>query len=145
MKKETVIAIFLGLVFGSLLGFFLITKNKEEEIKKNKTIAPTGLLTEKKTSANQKINFQPLEITDPNDSSIIDKNLVVLRGKATKNALIVVQSPIKDIVYKNKTENFSLELPLALGENVIKIVVYPEDKTFSIQEKTLHLYFIKEL
>lgn len=143
MKKETIIAIFLGIFFGGLFGFFLITKNKEEEIKKNKTIVPTEIQAKK--VVNQKINFQPLEITDPNDSSITDQNTIIIRGKATKNSLIIVQSPIKDIVYKNKNENFSIEMPLALGENVIKIVSYPEDKDFNIQEKTLYIYLIKNL
>jgi len=142
MKKEAVFAIFLGMSFGAILGFFLILKNKEIEINKNKAIAPSKTVSK---NLNQKeINFQILEVSEPNDSSITDKNSVTIKGKVTKNSLIVIQSPIKDLVYKNEKEEFQLEFPLALGENVIKIVAYPSDKQFDLQEKEIKVYYLKE-
>jgi len=142
MKKETLIAIFLGIFFGAVLGFFLILKNKEIQINKNKAIAPTGVET--KSLKQTEINFQALEVSEPNDSSITDKNSVFLKGKVTKNSLILIQSPIKDIVFRNEKEEFQIEFPLALGENVIKIVAYPKDKQLNIQEKELKVYYLKE-
>lgn len=142
MKKETIIAIFLGITFGGILGFFLITKNKEIQINKNKGIAPTG--TDTKNPNQNKVNFQALEITEPNDSSITDKNSITIKGRVTKNSLIVVQTPIRETVFKNDKEDFKIDLPLALGENVIKIVAYPQDKQLNIQEKNLNIYYLKE-
>lgn len=142
MKKETFIAIFLGVLFGGVLGFILIYKNKEIQINKNKTIAPTEKVI--KNSKKIEVNFQALKISEPNDFSITDKNSIFLKGKVTKNSLIVIQSPIKDIVYRNEKEDFQIDFPLALGENVIKIVVYPEDKQLNIQEKDLRVYYLKE-
>ncbi len=142
MKKETILAVFLGIAFGGILGFFLITKNKEIQINRNKAIAPTGIDT--RNPNKNKVNFQALEVIEPNDSSITDKNLVVIKGKVTKNSLIVVQTPIKELVFKNDKEDFKIELPLALGENVIKIVAYPQDKQLNIQEKNLNIYYLKE-
>ena len=38
--------------------------------------------------------------------------------------------------------DFKISFPLALGENVIKIVAYPKNKTFRPQEKDLKIYYI---
>lgn len=142
MKKETIIAVLLGVLFGAVLGLFLITKNKEIQLSKNKVIAPTG--TENRSQAENNINFQPLQISEPQDGQILDKNSVSIKGKTTKNSLIVIQSPIKDMVFKNEKETFTVDFPLALGENAIRIVVYPQDKQLGNQEKDLKVYYLEE-
>lgn len=142
MKKETFIAVFLGIFFGGFLGFFLINKNKEININKNKALAPTSIINQKTTKSDL-VNYIPLDIKEPSDYFITDKDNIDIIGKATKDSLIVIQSPVKDIVYKNTKENFKINIPLALGENVVKIVDYPKDKTLDSQEKTLRIYYLK--
>lgn len=142
MKKETTIAVILGVAFGTLLGLYLITKNKEMQLSKNKVIAPTGI--ENKAPSPGQINFQLLEISAPQDGEILETNSVTIKGKITKNSLIVIQSPIKESVFNNNKEDFSINFPLALGENVIKIVAYPKDRQLSVQEKSLRVYYLKE-
>ena len=142
MKKETIIAVFLGISFGGILAFFLISKNKEFQLNKNKVIAPTGILTQ--NIVKETVNIIPLEVIEPNYRSIVAGNSIKIKGKVTKGSLIVVQSPINDIVIKNEKEDFSIDLPLALGENVIKLVAYPSDKQVRTQEKDLKVYFLRE-
>ncbi|GAB4218959.1 MAG: hypothetical protein Fur009_2670 [Candidatus Microgenomates bacterium] len=142
MKKEALIAIVLGLIFGSIFGVFLINKNKEFNLEKNKALVPTSIITQKNQRQNA-INYLPLEIKEPNDYFITSENNIDIVGKASNQSLIVIQSPIKDIIYKNEKEDFKINIPLALGENVIKIVDYPKDKTFDSQEKTLRVYYLK--
>lgn len=142
MKKEALMAIFMGLVFGGFFGIFLINKNKDLNLSKNKILAPTSILTQKNPQ-NNVVDFIPLEIKELNDYFITNEDNIDIVGKATKNSLIVIQSPIKDIVYKNEKEDFKINIPLALGENVIKIVDYPQDKTFDSQEKILRVYYLK--
>ena len=142
MKKETVIAVFMGIFFGGLLGLFLITKNKEIQLNSNKVIAPTG--TDVKSQSANDANFQPLEVSDPGDGAIVSDNSVTIKGKATQNSLIVIQSPVKDMVFKNDKPDFQVDFPLALGENVIKVVSYPQNKDFNTQEKNLRVYYLQE-
>jgi len=140
MKKETLVAIFLGLLFGGIVAVFISLKSKEIELSTNKVIAPPK---EKVSSANSNgIEMQPLELSEPADNAIFDKDTIRFKGTAAKDSLIIIQSPIKDLVVKNAQEKFDLEFPLALGENSIKIVVYPKEKQFRPQEKFIKIYFI---
>ncbi|MFA6080857.1 MAG: hypothetical protein WC741_00430 [Patescibacteria group bacterium] len=140
MKKETIIAIFFGLLFGGVVAVFISLKSKDIELSKNKVIVPPA---EKIVSPNSGgIEMQPLILTEPANNAIIEKNIIRFKGTAAKDSLMVIQSPIKDLIVKNTQEKFDLEFPLALGENSIKIVVYPKEKQFRPQEKFIKVYFI---
>ncbi|MBI3366173.1 hypothetical protein HY041_00910, partial [Candidatus Roizmanbacteria bacterium] len=125
MKKETISAIIFGIVLGSFLAIILITKNREQQLEKSKTIAP--LEKGKQTSQATNLNIRQLEISEPGNKSIVYKNTIVIKGMFTKNSLIIVQSPIKDLVFKNENEEFSVDFPLVLGENIIRIGAYPQN------------------
>jgi hypothetical protein len=138
MKKEAIVAIVFGIVLGSILGIVLILKNKEQQLAKSKTITPLekGKMTSQATNV-----VSQLEVTEPGDKSIVYKNTIIIKGSFTKNSLIIIQSPIKDLVFKNDKEQFSVDLPLALGENVIRTSAYPQDKKLRSQEKELRVYY----
>ncbi|MFA6532875.1 MAG: hypothetical protein WCT22_02645 [Patescibacteria group bacterium] len=140
MKKETIIAVFFGLLFGGVVAVFISLKSRDIELAKNKVIAPPE---EKVLSANLTgTEMQPLVLTEPSNDAIFEKNTIRFKGTAAKDSLIIIQSPIKDLVVKNTQEKFDFEFPLALGENSIKIVVYPKEKQFRPQEKFIKVYFI---
>jgi len=140
MKKETIIAIFLGLLFGGIVAVFISLKSKEIELSKNKVIAPPkeNVLSPNLTGT----EIQSLELSEPANNAIFDKDIIRFKGTAAKDSLIIIQSPIKDLTFKNIQEKFDLEFPLALGENSIKIVVYPKEKQFRPQEKFIKVYYI---
>lgn len=140
MKKETITAIFLGLLFGGVMAVFISLKSKDIELSKNKVIAPQ----KEKSSTNLAggLEMQPLEISEPANNAIFEKDIIRFKGTAAKDSLIVIQSPIKDLAVKNTQGKFDLEFPLALGENSIKIVVYPQEKQFRPQEKYMKVYYI---
>jgi len=140
MKKETIVAIFLGLLFGGVVAVFISLKSKDIELSTNKVIAPPkeNVLSPNLTGT----EIQTLELSEPADNAIFDKSIIRIKGTAVKDSLIVIQSPIKDMVFKNTQGKFDKEFPLALGENSIKIVVYPKEKQFKPQEKFIKVYFI---
>jgi hypothetical protein len=142
MKKETSIAIIFGIVMGGILAVFILTKNKATRLEKTKTIAPSITITPK-TAVNN-TTTQPLELTQPQDNSVVYKNSVTLSGKAPTGAVIMIQSPIKDSIVKNDKDQFNIDFPLAFGENTITFTVYSKDTTFKIQQKTLRIYYLDE-
>lgn len=141
MKKEAIIAIIFGIALGSILAIFLIAKNKERLLEKSKTITP---LEKSQTSQAKNGGVQQLDISEPGDRDIVYKNSISIKGSFTKNSLIIIQSPIKDTVLKNNQEQFSVDFPLALGENVIRIGAYPQDKQLRSQEKEMRIYYFNE-
>lgn len=140
MKKETIVAIFFGLLFGGIVAVFISLKSKDIELSKNKVIAPPkeSVLVPNLTGS----EIAPLELSEPANNAIFDKDIINFKGSAAKDSLIVIQSPMKDVAVKNTQGKFDIEFPLALGENSIKMVVYPKEKQFRPQEKFIKVYFI---
>lgn len=142
MKKETTIAIIFGIIFGGLLAVVIISKNKENQLEKTKTITSTNKISP--AISTSKTNIQQLEISEPYDSMITKNSSIKIKGKAEKNSLIIIQSPIKELIITNTELTFSVNFPLALGENIILINVYPKDKQLKSQEKEIKVYYLDE-
>lgn len=141
MKKETLIAIVFGIVLGGSVALFILLKGEDFGLGKSKVISPKQAAQEGLgTPVDQSV--QSLEITAPTDGAIVDSNSIKITGKAAKDGLLVIQSPIKDISMKLDKSEFSVEFPLALGENIVKIVSYPSDNTLRPQERNLKIYYL---
>ncbi|MCL4374430.1 hypothetical protein M1523_01065 [Patescibacteria group bacterium] len=142
MKKETIIAVILGIGFGLAVAFFMITKTKQSDLQSKKAISvdnkvsPTG-------SAPNKVG-QALVVTSPKDNAVVSTDKIKIQGKTSRDALVVIQSPADDLVFTEKTDQFSVDFPLTLGENVIRVSVYPKDKTLPEQQKELRVYYLDE-
>jgi hypothetical protein len=138
MKKETSIAIGMGIVFGLLFSFLVIANTQKNQSVSQKTITQKTrpVTTEQQTVA------QPITISQPNDGTIISEPSVAIKGKTDKNSFIVIQTQGKDMSFTTKTEEFEYNVPLALGENVIHISAYPKGQNGKVQEKELHLYYL---
>lgn len=141
MKKETMIAIIFGVCLGIVVAVLVIFQSKEKQFSKSKLIDnQTKTLTPKMKVANS----SPLiNIEAPTDRVVLNTNSVVIKGKANKNSLILIQSPIKDSVFKNDKEEFQLDFPLAMGENVIQLTNYPADKNIPAVHKLLRVYYLE--
>lgn len=138
MKKETSLAVGMGIVFGLVFSFLVIanTQKNQSVSQKTSTQKTRPVTTEQQTVA------QPITITEPNDGAIIPSASVTIKGKTDKNSFIIIQTQIKDMSFTNKTEQFEYNVPLSLGENVIHISAYPKGSNGKIQEKELHIYYL---
>lgn len=143
MKKETTIAIFLGITFGIILSLIMVsrTRSKTTSITSKKNVNDASQIV---TPIPQTGNTFSFDVTSPSNNVIVNKNIIDISGKTSVTSLVMIQSPIKDIVLTSTKNIFSSEIPLALGENVIHIVVYPKDSQYKSQEKELRVYYIEE-
>jgi len=142
MKKESAVAVVFGIALGAFLAISIISKNKEKQLEKTKTIAQS-IKTVSITPLVKSVP-QTIEITEPANNSVLIEKTVTVKGKAPKNSLVIIQSPIKEISLKNNATDFSIDLPLALGENSIEITVYPSDKQMKPYNKELKIYYFDE-
>ncbi len=141
MKRETIIAIVFGILLGAGAGLFVLFKtNSTDEAK----VIPIE-------SDDKKVVTQPvtastsqaqLVISSPEHGTVVKENTVTISGKAPMNGLVIFQSPVAEEIVKNEKGDFSVEMPLALGENVIQISVYSGSST--PQEQTLRVYYLKD-
>jgi hypothetical protein len=141
MKKETIIAIVLGVVAGLGVAVVMLEKAREHQMTNTQAISSNVQLTPK-VASNQ---LQILGISTPDDGSISSQKSTEIKGKASKNALLIVQSPLKTIVQKMDADTFDIKnFPLTLGENIIRVSVYPKGTQTSAQEKELKIYYLDE-
>lgn len=142
MKKETAIAILLGVGLGLIFAIGVTLKTRNKDTKKVTPISHTLNITPSVTAKSAQSGT--LEISEPEDGSIAAANSVVIKGKAPKNSLIVIQSPVQTFTFTNDTEEFSQKFSLALGENVIIVTAYPEKQNGSGIERDLKVYYLDE-
>ncbi|NTU47110.1 hypothetical protein HGA88_05785 [Candidatus Roizmanbacteria bacterium] len=141
MKKETGIAVFLGIVVGVIVASVLVWQSRQNQLHQAKTIGNTQVATHAAAFSD---TFETLAISQPENGAIINGKTITIKGKVNKGSLIVIQSPIKNVVLKNDAEEFSTDFPLAFGENVIHLVAYPSDPQLTTQEKDLKIYNLDE-
>lgn len=137
MKKESLIAIILGIILGVATAFLAVKTLKTSPSSSSKIIkispSPTIKITPQK--------IQPLTITSPSQNFLTNQKSIKIQGKGEKNSLLIIFSPTAEKILKLQQESFSVDFPLSLGENLIKIVAYQKQK---IEEKTLKVFYLEE-
>lgn len=141
MKKETIAAIFFGVLLGVCGAFILISRARQFGNQNGKNIPNTKNITPI-ISPSQK--GQLLEVSGPANGSIFQSQNITIKGKAAKGSLIVIQSPIKEVAIQVEKDSFSTDFPLALGENVIAVNSYSKDSKTPAQQKVLKIYYLDE-
>ncbi len=142
MKKEIIVAIVLGIVFGLVVAGVMVFKTINFGGRSRQVVGNSPSISPVLVNDLNKIKV--LEITEPQDLQLFDKKTIKIKGKAGRNDLVVISSQVKDITFRNKNENFSVDFPLALGENTILITVYPKNTQISAQEKSIVVYYLDE-
>lgn len=142
MSRETIFAIVFGILLGVGVGFFVLYQTNREDKAK---VIPVAQETQKKQVAAKApvaTGQTLLIVTAPENGMVFTKKDITIKGKAPKNSLIVVQSPVYRDVIKTDAEAYSLPFTLAPGENIINISAYSGNS--SPQESTLQIYYVQE-
>lgn len=137
MKKETLIAIILGITMGAVIAFVLISTTKRKEIGGNKVITPAVSPTIFKSVTKGEI----LTISEPKNELSTAKGTITIKGKGKKDSLLVIQSATAEKTIKLSKEEFSIEYPIVYGENVVRITAYSGSDSY---DKLLKIYRIEE-
>lgn len=137
MKKETIIALILGILAGTAIAVALLFIVKETTIRSKKVLAPqTSPAVEKNPEV-----VEELTIKKPSDNSIVSKNQITIEGQGQKGSLIVAQSPAGSATTEVEKASFKIDVPLILGENMIRIASFYKNNT---DEEIINIFYIKK-
>ena len=134
MKKESTVAIILGIVFGIIIAIGIIMYQTSKNTQPN--IIKAGITP----TININNTDLPLTVSKPNDLTITNNATIKIEGQSKKGSLIIIQSPGNQLVDKLKTDRFNFNFDLSPGENIIKISVYNQPL---INNKTIKIYYLK--
>lgn len=145
MAKESVIAIILGLVLGVAVAlvavFYTVGTQKDANTKSAQDASAASASSKLDT-----ISIPPtvtvlrsLEIISPQSGSIVESKTLTIKGTAGVGTLLIIQSPVKTQVTQTDRDSYSLDFPLALGENVITLSAYHAGSVIPVQKK-LYVY-----
>ncbi|OGK14359.1 hypothetical protein A3H80_01765 [Candidatus Roizmanbacteria bacterium RIFCSPLOWO2_02_FULL_37_19] len=136
MKKETLIAVILGIIAGIAIAVFIIKNSRDSSNKSADIIleqlTPTITIDTKKT--------EPLLIEEPDDGFVTEEESVTIKGTSQVNALIVLQTPQGEQILKTKNNSFTFDVDLLPGENKMKITSYSGK---NIDARSLTVYSIQ--
>jgi hypothetical protein len=116
MRKETLIAIILGIAAGIGIAFFLVHQSGNSP--KNNNVILDKITP---TVAIDTSEIEPLIIQSPESGLVTNKSDIELTIAAPKESLIVIQSLIQEITLKNSQRSVTQKIKLVPGENIIKI------------------------
>jgi hypothetical protein len=143
MNKESLIAIVLGLIFGVLVAtgavFLSIKRQRSQQAQTQVATSSAALVP---TVAPPAIVVLPsLDLSAPASGSLTEAKSIAIQGTTASKSLVIVMSPIITKTLKLATSTFSIDMPLALGENAITIYSYPENGSTPVQ-KSVYIYRI---
>ncbi|OGD70718.1 hypothetical protein A3A84_02475 [Candidatus Collierbacteria bacterium RIFCSPLOWO2_01_FULL_50_23] len=127
MRKEVIFAIIVGLVLGLVILYGIQVANKSAK-QAALVLAPTP--EETVTQVPTPTPVSGLTIVSPADHSVINTSIVKIIGKTDPNSTVAVYSSEDDaLVSADKDGNFSFDLKLTGGENVIKVTALKPDQS----------------
>lgn len=144
MKKESLVAVIFGLLFGSLFYLILISTNffKTGPKNLNKELANKNIQLSPSPVKKIENVTQTLIIDQPKNQLVVNKNLITIKGKAPKKSLIIIQSPSSEKVFENQKESFEVDFPLSYGANQIVIFSYLKGVQIPLLKK-LTIYYLE--
>lgn len=141
MRKEIFIAVFIGIILGSIVTYGIYTANKAIINKATgKSREGTQIPTPTPTPTTNII----LEITDPQPDIVTNESKIVIKGRSIENAIITITTDIEDFLVEADTQGlFSQEIALIKGANTINITASDGNKLS--QTEVINLVYSTQL
>src|SRR3989338_11541722 len=137
MKKETIVAIILGIAFGTIVATSLVIFTKTKSLEKKKVLTPSPAVTVSVPKEETAI----LKILAPENNIQVATDSVDIKGEAQSDSTVIIHSPVSEAIIKVKDKQFNVKFPLKQGENHIQITSYYQNTPST---KTIKVYQIKQ-
>lgn len=135
MKKEMLISVLVGLVFGLIIVYGVYTaQNSLNEPSQNieeLTASPSPVESDNP-------NTDQLSIYSPENESIVNQSATTVSGSTlSKNYVVIFINDTEFITTSDESGHFSIEGELELGSNIIQVTVITPDGETITQERTV--------
>lgn len=136
MRKEIFLALFVGMSLGLMITFG-IYQNRENSQTNQNSVTDT-LVNKQMASSSAETQDSVLSITTPEDNLLTNqKNLMVSGTTTPQNMVIIFLNGNEAITTSDDTGNFSKEVQLAEGANLIEVYSVNEDNQSIKKEKSV--------
>ena len=124
MRKELLLAIFIGMAMGLIITFGIYQSRENTRENRNHQ---TDNLVKQQANDDLKENSQ-LSITTPEENLLVDQEKLIVSGNTNSNSFVVIfVNNQENISTSDESGNFSLEVTLDEGGNLIEIYSLDED------------------
>lgn len=136
MRKEILLAIFVGITLGLMITFGIYQNRENSQANQNTTsneLINNPLSSDSATSQNSQ-----LAIISPESNLLTDQETLMVSGTTNANSLVVIFVNGQDqVTSSDQTGNFSKEIELQEGANLLEIYAIDEDNQSIRVEKSV--------
>ncbi len=138
MRKEILVAIFVGVSLGLMITFGIYQNSERAKTGQN-TIADQLINTQTSTQAAELIDTQ-LVINSPEEDLLTNDAELIVAGSGNPDSfLVVLVNDEEHISSTDESGNFSVKVTLTEGGNLIEVVSLDEDgKSISKQRSVIY-------
>jgi hypothetical protein len=134
MRKELLLAIFIGMTMGLIITFGIYQSRENSRENKNHQ---TDDLVKQQVDDSLKESSQ-LSITTPEENLLTDQENLIVSGSTSPDSFVIIfVNSQENITSSDETGNFSLEVTLDEGANLIEIYSIDEDGNSISKEKSV--------
>ena len=142
IKKEIVTAIAIGLLISALIAGGIL--RAKSVLKQHQANQPSPSPQSEATTTAQVQDKNPsqlfLKIDSPQNNAVVKENKVTLTGETLPHTYIAIITDSSEyLIVPNEVGQFSQQIKLIKGANLIKVTVYTKDG--NKVEKTLNLVY----
>lgn len=135
MKKEILISIVVGLIFGLIITYGIYTASTAL---RNKELSSSSDVLNESSPSPETAEDTNLVIHNPEDESVQDTEEVRVAGTTIASSFVVIFiNDQETIITADESGNFSIESELETGSNIISIFALDEDGNTLSKELTV--------
>lgn len=127
MRKEVVFAIIIGLILGAVI---LVGWQLADQSAKQASSTSTTPQTKPDPDLSETPVVQSINVISPQNHAVVNTNSIKITGKTLPSATVAISDSEDDaIVTADIDGNFSVDIALTGGTNLIKLTVLKDDRT----------------
>ena len=133
MKKEVLIAIIIGFTLGLIITIGVYTAQKSIN-QRDQLLSPQS----ESSDNNDLDNSHSLNITSPANYHISKSSPITITGITSPNAMIAATAiESESLTTSDFQGNFSIEVDVEAGENIIQVTSYDQSGNFTQQDLSI--------